>query len=118
MRIEFLGKKGTWVEVLNSCRTTIGKNEINIEPSSEWKTKILQSEHSPIRQLIYKFKWYELPYWVSVHFTRHKIGIEHWVRTQRTDRTNTDRELLPQGTFVENEIKLNTKAIITITRKR
>ena len=76
------------------------------------------SEHSPIRQLIIKAKWYDLMYWVSVHNSRHKIGIEHFVRTQRTDRTNVDRNLLPQNSLVEHEIEANAQAIINISKKR
>ena len=76
------------------------------------------SEHSPIRQLLIKCKMYDLKYWVSVHFVRHKYGIEHWVRTQRTDRTNIDRDNLTQSNYVEHEFEANAQALINISRKR
>jgi hypothetical protein len=76
------------------------------------------AEHSPIRQLFVSAKWHDLKYWVSVHMVRHKFGIEHFVRTQRTDRTGVERNDLPQGNEVEHEILANAQAMITISRKR
>lgn len=118
MKAEFLGSKGTWREVANSANTTIHKEAGTKELSSQWKRRMLLCEHSPIRQILIKCKWYELKSWISVHFVRHKFGIEHWVRTQRTDRTNVNRDELPQGNLVEHEFEANAQAIINISRKR
>lgn len=118
VRADFLGSKGTWREVADSANTTINKEAGIKEPSSQWKRRMLLCEHSPIRQILIKCKWYELKSWISVHFVRHKFGIEHWVRTQRTDRTNVNRDELPQGNFVEHEFEANAQAIISISRKR
>ena len=49
---------------------------------------------------------------------RHKIGIEHFVKTQRSDRTGVDRAQLPQGAPVNHECFANAQALITISRKR
>lgn len=118
LNVIFLGTHGTWREVADSANTTINKEAGTKEPSSQWKLRMLLCEHSPIRQLFLKCKWYNLKYWVSVHFVRHKIGIEHWVRTQRTDRTNINRDQLPQGNLVEHEFEANMQAFINISRKR
>ena len=118
MNIKFLGTKGTWREIANSANTTINKEEGTKEPSSSWKRKMLLCEHSPIRQLIIKWKWYDLKYWVSVHFCRHFIGIVHWVRTQRSDRTNVNRDTEDQGSKVEHECEANAQSLINISRKR
>lgn len=118
MKVEFLGTKGTWREVANSANTTINREAGVKDPSSQWKRRMLLCEHSPIRQIQLKCKWYDLKSWISVHFVRHKIGIEHWVRTQRTDRTGIDRDDLPQGNLVEHEIEANAQAFINISRKR
>lgn len=118
MNVEFLGSKGTWREVANSANTTIHKEAGVKELSSQWKRRMLLCEHSPIRQILVKCKWYELKSWISVHFVRHKFGIEHWVRTQRTDRTNVNRDELTQGNVVEHEFEANAQAIINISRKR
>jgi hypothetical protein len=118
MNVIFKGVLGTWRQVADAANTTINKEEGIKEPSSNWKRRMLLSEHSPIRQLQLKWKWHDLLYWVSVHIVRHKFGIEHWVRTQRTDRTNIDRNDLPQGSLVEHECQANPQAIINISRKR
>lgn len=118
MKVKFLGVRGTWRDVADSARTTINKEAGEKEPSSSWKRRMLLCEHSPIRQLFIKCKWYELKSWVSVHFVRHKFGIEHWVRTQREDRTGINRDELPQGNFVEHEFMADTQAVINISRKR
>lgn len=118
MYVKYLGTKGNWREVADAANTTIHKEAGTKEPSSIWKRKILLAEHSPIRQLFFRFKFYELKYWVSVHLVRHKVGIEHWVRTQRSDRTGTNRDELPQGNLVEHEILVNAQALINISRKR
>ncbi len=118
MKIEYLEVKGTWREVADAARTTIGMEKGQKEPGSTWKYKMLLAEHSPIRQLIIKWKWVDLPYWVSVHFVRHKIGIEHFVSTQRTDRTGIERDQLPQAQSVSHECIANAQTVIAISRKR
>ncbi len=118
MKVKYLGTRGTWREVADAANTTIHKEAGENEPSSLWKRRMLLCEHSPIRQLMIKCKWYGLKSWVSVHFVRHKIGIEHWVRTQREDRTGINRNELPQGTDVEHEFIANAQAMINISRKR
>lgn len=118
MRIEFLTIKGSWREVADAARTTIGMKKGQKEPSPAWKRKLLLSEHSPIRQLSIKWKWVDLKYWVSVHFVRHKIGIEHFVSTQRTDRTGVDRDHELQSAPVGHECIADAQAVINISRKR
>jgi len=118
MRVKFLGTKGTWREVADSANTTVHREAGTKEPSSKWKRRMLLCEHSPIRQIFIKCKWYDIKSWVSVHFVRHKFGIEHWVRTQRTDRTSVDRNSLPQDSPIEHEFEANAQAFISISRKR
>lgn len=118
MKVNLLKILGTWRDVANSANTTINKEEGIKEPSSSWIRRMLLCEHSPIRQIQVKWKWKELPYWVSVHFVRHKIGCEHWVRTSRTDRTGINRIDLSQGSLVEHEMMANPQSIINISRKR
>ena len=119
MRVELIGYRNNWIHVVNSAHTTVGKDSIDKEnPSSTFKKQILLAEHSPIRQLIFRFRWYDIPSWVSVHFVRHKVGIEHFVRSQRTDRTGIDRNELKQSELVDHEILVNAQAMITISRKR
>lgn len=118
MYVKLLGIDGTWREVANAANTTIHREDGEREPSSSWKKRIIMSEHSPIRKLKISWRWYDLPYWVSTHLVRHSIGIDHFVRTQRTDRTNVNRNKLPQDSLVEHECEANAQAIINISRKR
>jgi len=118
MKVKFLGTRGSWKDVVNSARTTINMEHGEKEPSSSWKRRMLLAEHSPIRQLTIKWKWFDLKYWVSTHFVRHWLGIVHYVRTQRTDRTGIERDDLGQGSLVEHEAVANAQAIINISRKR
>lgn len=106
-----------WINALSAARNTVNKEVVNKEPSSEWKRKILLAEHSPIRLIKLTYKW-TLKSWISVHFTRHKIGIEHFVTTQRDDRTNVDRDSSTQDTLVNHFFEANAQAIINISRKR
>ena len=116
--IKFLTVKGTWREVADAARTTIRREEGTGEPSSRWKKRILLAEHSPIRKLCFNWKWIDLPYWVSVHFVRHKFGIEHFVSTQRSDRTGEDRAAKSQDAPVLHECFANAQALMFISRRR
>ena len=118
MEAKLIKIKGSWRDIADCANATIGKDAGTKEPSSQWKKRMLLSEHSPIRNMTFDFQWVDLKYWVSVHFVRHKIGIEHYVSTQRTDRTDVPRDQLPQDSLVTHRITVNPQAMITISRKR
>lgn len=118
MEIKFLKRIGTWREVADAARTTIRRDGGEGEPSTRWKRRILLAEHSPVRKLNFNWKWIDLPYWVSVHFVRHKFGIEHYVSTQRTDRTGEDRAAKTQDAPVMHECFANAQAVMFISRRR
>lgn len=116
MKTEILKVKGDWEEVVNDCRATVGKGELGKEPSRAFKEKILISEHSPIRDIILKWRWKPIKSWVAVHWVRHKW--ECFVRTQRTDRTGVNRDELPQDAPVSFTGEANTQHLIDTWRKR
>lgn len=118
MFISDVSIQGSWRDVANSARTTIGLEDKEGNVNDRWKNKILKAEHSPIRQRLYIWTWYDIPYWVSVHIVRHKIGIEHFVKTSRSDKTGVDRTKLPQDTPVNHKCIANAQALINISRKR
>ena len=62
--------------------------------------------------------WTNLKSWVATHYARHHVGVEKWIRTQRTDRTGVNRDELPQGNEVEMEYEANAQALINLSRKR
>jgi hypothetical protein len=116
MKTEILKVKGDWQEVVDDCRATVGKETLGKEPSDAFKYGILISEHSPIRDIIIKWRWKNMPHWITVHWVRHKW--EKFVRTQRTDRTGVDRTQLTQDepqTFIG---EANTQHLIDTFRKR
>lgn len=117
MKVEVINYQDNWQAVKNAAMNTIG-SEFGTYPSPAWKRKILLAEHSPIRLLRLKVRITDVPYFVVMHLVRHKIGIEHWVKTQRTDRTGIDRSKLPQGALVDYTFEANAQALITISRKR
>jgi hypothetical protein len=118
LKVNLLGIKGTWREVADAARTTIGKDAGEGEPSSLWKKRMLLAEHSPIRLLHIKWRWHDLLWWVQTHFTRHHVGVEWFVSTSRSDRTGVDRGTLGQNAPVNVEGEANAQAMIYISRKR
>lgn len=107
-----------WEDVKEAARTTIRKDGSGKTPSDSWKKTILLAEHSPIRLIHVKWKWKNLLSWVSVHIVRHKFGIEHFVSTQRTDRTGVDRDEMKQSALVEHQCDADAQALINISRRR
>lgn len=118
LKVTVIHVTGTSREVADRARTTIGLGEGDKPISDNYMRKLYLCEHSPIRTQLYRIKLENLPYWVSNHFVRHKIGVEHFVSTQRTDRTDIDRNEKKQSDYVTHEMVLNPQAFITISRKR
>ena len=87
-------------------------------PDENWRYDILASGHSPIRTLPFTVRL-EIPYWVSVHLVRHKIGVEHYVSSQRNDRQEKyDRTKAPQDATVIHIMDMNAEAVINISHRR
>lgn len=100
----------------NLCRVTDNKDFTDKDASDKFITKLLISEHSPIRTGRLMFAWYGLKSWVATHFARH--GWEKYISTQRSDRTNIDRDKSPQDTPIDFVGELNTQHLIDTSRKR
>lgn len=116
MNTEILKIKGDWQEVVDDCRSTVGKHPLGREPSETFKKNILIAEHSPIRDITVKWKWPGIKSWVATHWVRHKW--ECFVRSQRSDRTGVDRDKLPQDAPVDFTGEANAQALIDTMRKR
>lgn len=116
MKTEILKIKGDWQEVVDDCRATVGKGALGKEPSEQWKRSILIAEHSPIRDIAVKWRWANMPHWVTVHWVRHKW--ECFVRTQRSDRTGVPRDKLPQDEPQTFTGEANAQHLIDTWRKR
>lgn len=116
MRVTNIQIKGSWSEVLNDSRFTISKPPLDKEPSEKFKKSIITAEHSPVRDLIVRVDFEDIPTWVATHLVRHKW--EKFVQTQRTDRTGVDRHTLPQDAPVSMRCELNAQHLIDTSRKR
>lgn len=108
----------SWSLALDVARETMGKEPHGTEPSSGWKKQMLLARHSPIQTVFYRIDLIGIPYWVSVHLVRHKVGVDHFVRSQRSDRTGVPRDELPQNSPVVHTMVANAQAILAISRKR
>ena len=107
-----------WARCRMLALATQGK-ESSKPVSDEWKKAMLRAGHSPIRTLRFLVKM-DIPYYCSVHLCRHKIGVEHFVRSQRTDRnpTGEDRSQFPQGAMVTHVMEINAQALMQMAHMR
>lgn len=109
-----------WKRALNAARRTIGKNNLDKEPSNNWKAQAILAEHSPIRTVIFNWSWENIRQWVTTHLIRHHAGVEKFVHSQREDRRDLGipRDELPQGSLNDMEMEGNVQSMINISRKR
>lgn len=105
-----------WVKqcTLNTVGKKLSKKS-NVD--IEWLERLIKSEHSPIRELWFGIRM-EIPYFCSVHFVRHHIGVNHYVQTQRTDRTGIKRDEKSQGEIVSHIMSVNAQELIFMAHKR
>ena len=106
-----------WVWCKTCTLNTVGKVSTQL-PTDEWKEKLIQAEHSPLRELWFGIKM-TIPSYVSVHFVRHHIGVNHYVQSQRNDRqTNYDRSKAPQDAMVSHIMSVNAQELVFMAHKR
>lgn len=107
-----------WERCKDLAMRTMGKRWAGGKVTAEWMRRMLECRHSPIRTLMFTIEM-SVPYYVSVHLVRHKLGIEHYVQSQRNDRqASYDRELAPQNAMVFHTIDVNAEALMQISEKR
>ena len=77
---------------------------------------IYEWNHSLTRTQMFSVMMFRIPTFVSIHFVRHKIGVEHFVQSNRSDRggdTGVDRD-----TPVNHLMFCNAEAIINMSHRR
>ncbi|MCP3685376.1 MAG: FAD-dependent thymidylate synthase [bacterium] len=94
-----------------ACEMTMHKGQSKISLD-----KIYMCEHSPVRTQLFWVEMIGILTFVSVHFVRHKIGVEHFVTSNREDRGGTTNE--NRYTPVNHGMLLNAQALINMSRKR
>lgn len=80
--------------------------------------KIYQCEHSPIRLRKFWIEFSGIPTFVSVHFVRHKIGVDHFVQSMRDDLYVDSTKVVDRNTPVNHGMDINAQALIAMSRKR
>ena len=118
MRIE-ITRLTNWSEALNSARFTQRKKAISGEPSINWKKKLIEAEHSPLRCVMYNIDMYDIPRFISDQYVRHKHA-EPFVSTGRSDvlEENLPRDKQKMTDLYNTRLFLNAEEIINISRKR
>lgn len=119
MKVELLKvpSEEDWMLTKICTLNTVGKTSTKM-PTEEWEHKLLASEHSPIRTLNFCIKM-EVPYYVSVHFSRHFLGVTHFVQSQRNDRQDQyDRTKAPQDAMVSHIMYINAQELMFMARRR
>lgn len=95
-----------------ACEFTLhkgGRSTINLR-------RLYGSEHSPARTQMFWIELRDIPTSVSVHLVRHKIGVEHYVSTNRPDRGADD--ITDRNSPVNHAMLCNAQALIAMARKR
>lgn len=92
--------------------------EFTIDKESKMSLKdIYKCEHSPCRTQMFVIEMYSIPTFVSVHFVRHKIGVEHYVKSNRDDRQSYCGDL-GRMQPVNHMMFVNAQSLIQMARKR
>lgn len=78
--------------------------------------KLYRCEHSPIRTQRFWVVLERIATFVSVHLVRHKVGVEHFVQSNRDDRGGA--EVVTRDTPVNHGMDINAGALIQMSRRR
>lgn len=109
-----------WVEVKRRALITMygkGLGEVK-PPTEEWKKKILEARHSPIRRLRYSFLIEDIPSNTSVHLCRH-VHAQPYVSSLRNDRQEAmDGDAARRDTPVNMIFDVNAEELMVIANKR
>lgn len=111
---------GSWERALRMCRNTVWKDATFKEPSDAFKEELCKSEHGPLALVEYYIHQPNIKYWMTAHFTRHKMGVTWGQGSSRDDRHKMDvpRDELPQGMNVPLDCQINGLELIYMARRR
>ena len=118
MKITIKNFNVNWLDIKNACRQTVSMGDSKLEPTSEWKRKLLICRHSPIRIGSVLWKSEGVPFYVMGHIVRHNVGCTPFVSTSREDRTGVPRNERKQTDFVDMQMTANIEALINISERR
>lgn len=118
MKVTVLKDNVDWLAIKNACRQTVSMKESKLEPTEEWKKKLLVCRHSPLRigEILVQIE--DIPFFVMGHLVRHSVGCTPFVSTSRSDRTGVPREERKQTDLVSMQMIFNIESILNISEKR
>ena len=104
-------------EMVPAMRVTRGKAMLAVpkKPSLELWHKMIISQHSSHRVVVYRVFCEDVPYFAHVHFVRHNLGVQFHVKSQRSEK---DRDNIPQGALIDMFFDANVQALIHIEQAR
>ena len=134
-----------WREVREMARGTVGMDDLSKPVSDRFMREMVSSMHSPIRELRFKVLFRSIPTFAAQHMSRHRIAsicgtfelvedvkagdekseitenvnpvdIEHYVKTQRPDRTGEARG--GQDAPVDYRTTANVQGLQDMSQKR
>lgn len=109
-----------WLGVKRRALVTIYEKGIGVVnyPTSEWKKKILEARHSPIRFLRYSFFIEDIPSNIATHLARH-VHAQPYISSLRNDRQNAiDGDAARRDTPVNMILDVNAEELMVIANKR
>ena len=107
----YVTKLTTFDLLLKACKVTSG-----LDMKRPDFQRIYQSGHSPIYTQIFWIDMVDIFTFVSNHLARHKIGVEHYVKSNREDRGGDDKA--DRWTPVNHSMLINAQALINLSRRR
>ena len=119
MKVTLIGVPGDagWYEVARRALITIGKKPVRTPPI-EWRKKILEARHSPIRYLTYSFLFEGIPSNTATHLCRH-VHAQPYVGSLRNDRQGKmDGDAARRDTPVDMILDVNAEELQVIANKR
>lgn len=110
--MKIVAEKITDVSLIRrACEMTMHGQDSNVTLGEMYRC-----EHSPMRTQMFWVEMLGIPTFVSVHFIRHKVGVEHFVTSNRDDRGGSGNET--RWTSVNHGMFLNAQALVNMARKR
>lgn len=79
--------------------------------------KIYTCEHSPMRTQLFKISLFNIPTFVSGHLVRHPLGIDHFCKSNREDRSSSSGDTGRMHP-TNHGMVANAQGLINMARKR
>lgn len=113
-----IAKDLTGIELFKrACESTTGRT-MTKQSAHNLLKKMYDAEHSPIRCRMFFIEIRNIPTFVCNHFVRHKVGVEFFCLSHRSDRCKVPDEQSNRLTPTSFSMLINAQALINMARKR